>query len=192
MTVETLKNGIAVHLREPTLDDVDRLRQFFLSLPEEDRRYLRVDVTRRDVVEQRIRQAQAGEVYRLLALAEDDVIAVGGLERFADSWKRHLAEIRVIVGPAHRSQRLGAMLVGKLFRVAQARGIEQVVVKAAAPQVAARKICERLGFHVDAVLPKHVKDTTGELHDMLIMRCTLDEMWRELKDFYKADDWPDG
>lgn len=192
MTVDTLKNGIAVTVRSPTMDDLERMRRFFLGLPEEDRRYLRVDVTNREVVEHRIRQAESGEVYRLIALAGDDVIAVGALERFADAWKRHLAEIRVIVGPDHRNQRLGAMLVGKLFRVAQTRGIEQVVVKAAAPQKAARKICERLGFHVDAVLPKHVKDSTGELHDMLIMRCTLDEMWRELKDFYKADDWPDG
>jgi RimJ/RimL family protein N-acetyltransferase len=193
VTVDTLKNGTAITVRKPTMDDLERMRRFFLDLPEEERRYLRVDVTKREVVEHRIRQAESGEVHRLIALTADDkVVGVGSLERFADTWKQHLAEIRVIVGPNQRNQRLGALLVGRLFRAAQTRGIEQVVVKAAAPQTAARKICERLGFHVDAVLPKHVKDATGELQDMVIMRCTLDELWHELNDFYRVDDWPDG
>jgi RimJ/RimL family protein N-acetyltransferase len=193
VTVDTLKNGTAITVRKPTMDDLERMRRFLHYLPEEERRYLRVDVTKREVVEHRIRQAESGEVHRLIALTADDkVVGVGSLERFADTWKQHLAEIRVIVGPNQRNQRLGALLVGRLFRAAQTRGIEQVVVKAAAPQTAARKICERLGFHVDAVLPKHVKDATGELQDMVIMRCTLDELWHELNDFYRVDDWPDG
>ncbi|MHC4219895.1 MAG: GNAT family N-acetyltransferase [Planctomycetota bacterium] len=192
MTLETLKNGTAVTLRQPTMDDLDRLRGFFLGLPEEDRKYLRVDVSKREVVEQLIRQGETGEVHRIIALIGEDVIANGGLHRSTDTWQRHLGEIRVIVARQHRGQRLGAMLIGELFHTAEKGGIEQVVVKAAAPQTAARKICDRLGFRVDAVLPDHIKDPDGNLHDMVVMSCTLDEMWHELKDFYKADDWPDG
>ena len=50
MALESLKNGTAVLLREPTMDDLERSRRFFLSLSPEDRRYLRVDVTRPEVV----------------------------------------------------------------------------------------------------------------------------------------------
>jgi hypothetical protein len=59
-------------------------------------------------------------------------------------------------------------------------------------QIAVRKICDRLGFRVDAVLADHVKDAEGKLRDLIVMSCTLDMMWREMRDFYPKDDWPDG
>jgi L-amino acid N-acyltransferase YncA len=174
------------------MDDLERSRRFFLALPPDDRRYLRVDVTQREVVERRIQQAESGEVYRIVALVGDEMIADGALELSGETWARHIGEIRVIVARDYRCRRLGAMLIGELFHVAQQRGVEKVVVKMAAPQKAARKICERLGFDVDAVLPEHVKDSEGKLHDLVVMSCTLDAMWKELKDFYRQDDWPDG
>jgi RimJ/RimL family protein N-acetyltransferase len=190
--LEALKNGTAVVLREPTMEDVEPLHRFFLSLPPEDKRYLRDDVTQREVIERRIRQAERGEVRRLMALVGDEVVAVGALEFSGERWQRHLAEIRVVVAHDYRSQRLGAMLIGELFGDAQRQEVEKVVVRMAAEQTAARKICDRLGFHVDAVLPGHIKDTEGKLHAQVVMSCTLDELWRELSDFNRADDWPDG
>ena len=50
----TLRDGRSVAVRTLTKDDVDRSLAFFCSLPPEDRRYLRVDVTRRELVERRI------------------------------------------------------------------------------------------------------------------------------------------
>jgi RimJ/RimL family protein N-acetyltransferase len=190
--LEALKDGTAVTLRPPTMDDLERLRQFFLNLPPEDRRYFRVDVTQKEVVERRIRQAESGEAQRLMALVGDEVVGVGGLEFSGEGWHRHLGEIRVIVAQDYRRQKLGALLVSELFGEAQKLGIEKVVVKMAAPQTAARKICERLGFQVDAVLPDHVKDAEGKAHAQVVMSCTLDEMWKELQDFQRTDDWPDG
>ncbi|MHC4947744.1 MAG: GNAT family N-acetyltransferase [Planctomycetota bacterium] len=192
MSLEGLKDGTAVVLRPPTMDDLDRLRAFYLALPEEDRRYLREDVTRREVVERRIREAQTGQVERAIALAGDDVVGAGVLETSGETWHRHLGEIRVIVACDHRRHGLGSLLISELFRSAQRRGVEKVIVKMAAPQLGARAICERLGFHVDAVLPEHIKDSDGTLHDLVVMSCELDDLWRELKGFYKADDWPDG
>ncbi|MHC4773928.1 MAG: GNAT family N-acetyltransferase [Planctomycetota bacterium] len=192
MKLEALKDGTAVTFRQPTMEDLEPLRQFFLALPPDDRRYFRVDVAKKEVVEHRIRQAESGEAHRLMALVGDEVVAVGGLEFAGEGWHRHLAEIRVIVARDYRRRKLGALLVSELFRDAQTMGLEKVVVKMAAPQTAARKICDRLGFHVDAVLPDHVKDAEGNLHAQVVMSCTLDEMWRELRDFQQTDDWPDG
>ena len=62
----------------------------------------------------------------------------------------------------------------------------------AAPQTGARKIFEKLGFRVDSVLPDYIKDADGRSQSMVIMTCTLGEMQKELKDFYRNDDWPDG
>jgi GNAT superfamily N-acetyltransferase len=192
MKFEGLKDGTTVLLREPTMDDVEGSFRFFQDLPPEDRRYLRVDVTKRDIVERRIRDSVEGRIYRLLALMDDKIVADGALEFSGERWRQHVGEIRVIVAREYQRLRLGALLIKALYHTAHDRGVEKVVAKMAAPQTGARKIFERLGFHVDSVLPDYIKDADGNLQSMVVMSCSLDEMSRELKGFYKTDHWPDG
>lgn len=192
MKVEALKDGTTVVLREPTMEDAERMLRFFKGLPEEDRRYLRVDVTKKAIVKRRIRQAEDATVHRIVALVEDDIIGDAALEFSGDRWTSHMGEIRVIVGRDYQAQRLGTMLIGEMFVEAQRREIEKVIVKMATPQIAVRKICDRLGFHVDAVLPEHIKDAEGNLQDLVVMSYPLDAVSTEMKDFYRKDDWPDG
>ena len=192
MRFEGLKDGTHVLIREPTMDDLGASLRFFEALPPEDRQYLRVDVTQKDVVERRLRQAVHGEVHRVVALVDDRIVADGALEHSDESWRRHQAEIRVIVDREFRTKRLGTLLIHELFKVAQEHDVEKVVVKMAGPQIAARRVCERLGFHVDAVLDNYIKDAANNLQPMVVMSCSLGEMYRELKDFYRVDDWPDG
>ncbi len=192
MRLEGLKDGTTVLLREPTMDDVDLSLRFFLDLPPEDRRYLRVDVTKRDVVERRIRHAVEGGIHRTIALVEEQIVADGALEFSGDTWRRHVGEIRVIVARRFQRRRLGALLIADLHRTAQKLGFEKVVAKMAAPQMGARKIFERLGFRVDSVLPDYIKDADGNLQSLVVMSRSLDETWKELRDFYRTDDWPDG
>jgi L-amino acid N-acyltransferase YncA len=192
MRLEGLKDGKTVLLREPTLDDVEDSHRFFLDLPPDDRRYLRVDVTKKDLVERRIRDALEGRVHRLVAIADDKIVADGALEFSSEAWRRHVGEIRVIVAHEYQRKRLGALLIRSLFNEAKQRGMEKVVAKMAAPQNGARKVFERLGFHVDSVLPDYIKDADGKLQSMVVMTCALDEMSKELREFYKQDHWPDG
>ena len=57
------------------------------------------------------------------------------------------------------------------------------------PQESIRAVCEKLGFRVDAILEDYVKDQTGALQSLIVMTCTLDEWFREMKDFYTEDNW---
>lgn len=192
MKIVGLKDGTTVQLREMTLDDVERSHRFFLDLPPADRRYLRVDVTKREQVERRIQEAVNGGTYRLVALVDDKIVADGALEFYGEGWRRHTGEIRVIVGKDYRRRRLGASMIAALYRTAQLRGVEKVLAKLASPQTGARKILERLGFRVDSVLPEYIKDSKGKLQSLVIMSQTLDETSEELKGFYRTDHWPDG
>lgn len=192
MRLEALKDGTAVEIRQPTLDDLERSVQFFKSLPSDDRRYLRIDVTNRDLVERRIRQAVEGHVHRLVALAGDEIVADGSLEISSEGWKKHQAEIRVIVAGKYQRKRLGALMIQEIFREAHHRNVEKVIAKVAGPQVGALKIFKRLGFHIEATLPDYVKDSDGKLQPLVIMTCGLDEFSREMREFYKPGNWPDG
>lgn len=192
MKIEALRYGTTVVLREPTMDDVEDSLRFFKDLPPEDRKYLRVDVTQRENVEQRIKDALEGRTYRIIALVNDKIIADGALEFSRDDWRRHAGEIRAIVAHEYQRRGLGALLIKALYGVAHQRGVEKLVAKMASPQTGARKTLERLGFHVDSVLPDYIKDANGGVQSMVIMSCALDELSKELKGFYKTDHWPDG
>lgn len=184
-----LRDGTEVIIRKLGEDDVDRSLTFFRSLPAEDRIYLRNDVTRREVVEERIRLMVSGRVERLVAIVGDEIVADGSLETEGYTWKAHVAEMRLLVAHPYRRRRIGILMSRELYMLASSRRVEEIIAKIMGPQKAARKVIERLGFHEEAVLPDYVKDTEGNKHDLVIMRCKLQELMKELEASYAADDW---
>jgi L-amino acid N-acyltransferase YncA len=184
-----LKDGTGIVIRPMTEDDVDKSWAFFRKLPQEDRAYLRVDVTKRDVVEKRIRDMRNGDVKRLVALAGDEIVADGALELAGTGWKEHVAELRLIVAKAYQRKGVGMLLARELYTLASAEKVEDVVVEMMAPQVAARRIFLKLGFKEEALFPSFVKDITGRKQDLIVMRSALGALWHELEEQMDLSDW---
>jgi L-amino acid N-acyltransferase YncA len=184
-----LKDGSEVFIRELEKDDLDKSLAFFRALPKEDRAYLRVDVTKRDVVERRIKAMESEEISRLVAVVDEEIVADGSLERERQEWKKHIAELRLIVAHPYQRKGLGLLMARELFALAASKKVEEILVKIMAPQVGALSIFKRLGFHQDAVLHDYVKDIDGEKHDLILMRCDLESLWRKLGDFMTDFDW---
>ncbi len=63
------------------------------------------------------------------------------------------------------------------------------MVRMMRPQVAARSIFRKLGFHEETLLPDYVKDRRGHKQDLILMRCDLEALWQELEDFIATGDW---
>lgn len=184
-----LKDQTEVLIREMTPEDLERSLAFFQSLPEEDRTYLRRDVGQREVVERRIREMQSGDVRRLIAAAHDQIVADGSLEFSSEEWKRHVGEVRLIVARPYQRKGLGVLMARELFLLAASAKMEEVIVKMMRPQKAARSIFHRLGFRQEVVLPDYLKDLAGRKQDMILMRCDLEALWREMEDFLALGDW---
>jgi hypothetical protein len=85
--VVNLKDGTEALIRKMTADDLEASVAFFGALPEDDRAYLRRDVTKRDVVMQRIEEIESGAVQRLVAEVEGEIAADGALEISGEDWK---------------------------------------------------------------------------------------------------------
>lgn len=187
--VETLKDGKKVVIRSLTSKDLDKLMAFYRSLPLEERKYLRVDVTDRKVVAQRIKSAEHDKVFRIIALYQDRIVADGALELSGEEWRRHQGELRVIAARAFRRRGLGLIMMRELYFLAAAENVEKLVAKMMRPQKSARAICLRLGFREELLLPDYVKDLSGKPQDLVIMTCDLDDMWSEVDEFYGASDW---
>src|SRR5512136_1854837 len=124
---ETLKDGKKVVIRTLTLKDLDRLMELYRSLPPEDRKYLRVDVTNQDVVSDRIRLVEGGNVLRIVALDKNKIVGDGALELSGEEWRRHQGELRVIVGRPYRRRGLGLILMRELYFLAAEKNVEKLV-----------------------------------------------------------------
>ena len=142
-----LKDGSEVFFRELKADDLNQSVAFFRELPGEDRAYLRVDVTNRDIVEQRILNAKYRGIIRLVAIANDKIVADGSLESEGEGWKQHIAELRLIVAHPYQHRGLGKLMARELYLLAASKRVEEIVVKMMGPQRRAKTIFKKLGFH---------------------------------------------
>ncbi len=186
---ETLKDGTKITIRNLYDKDLDKLMKFYSALPSEDRKYLRIDVTDRKIVEKRIKLTETGSVIRITALFEDEIIADGALELSAEEWRKHQGELRVIVARPFQNKGLGMILVRELYFLAVEKRVELVVVKMMRPQIAAQRIFRKLGFREELLIPDYVLDQTGKKQDLIVMTCNIKELWSELEHFYSDSDW---
>lgn len=186
----SLKDKTEVVIRDLTEDDVERSLAFFQDLPPADRIYLRNDVTKREVIEARIRKMETGKTMRLVAVTrEGQIVADGSLESEGYAWKDHVAEVRLIVAAGFQRNSLGMLLARELYLQAASKRVEEIVAKVMRPQKAALKVLERLGFKEEAVLPDYVRDIEGKKHDLIIMRCKLQSLLGELEHYFSLSDW---
>jgi RimJ/RimL family protein N-acetyltransferase len=186
---ETLKEGTGILIRMLILKDLEKLMAFYRSLPYDDRKYLRIDVTDQSVVEKRVRAMKDGNSVRIIALHNNMIIAMGILELGTDDWRKNQGEIRVVVARDFQRKGLGLMMVRELYLLAVDHKVEKIVAKMLKPQIAARKICKKLGFREEVFLPAYVKDQDKKDQDLIIMTCNIDELWKEFETLYKDSDW---
>jgi L-amino acid N-acyltransferase YncA len=178
-----LKDGLEVLIRPMKREDLEGSFAFFRALPEENRLSFRRDMTIREVVEERIREMDEGDVKRLVAVADETIVADGALEFSNFGWERHLAELRLFVASPYQRKGLGMLMAGALYDLAGSAGIEEIVVKMMATQTAALRIFRKLGFRHEVVLSDYVKDMKGTRKDLILMRCRLEDLWEKYEDF---------
>ena len=147
-----LKDGTEVLIRDMRKDDIQKSHDFFQKLPLDDRAYLRADVTKKWVVEARIKSIAMGGVKRIVAEVGDEIVADGAIELAGHSWKKHVGELRLIVARDYQRKGLGMLMARELFTLAASEKVHELVVKMMRPQIAARGIFRKLGFHEEILL----------------------------------------
>ncbi len=188
-TTIILRDGRKILIRPLGPQDIDASYEFFLSLPELDRIYLRGDVNNREVVEQRYRDSEGGMVKRLVALDGETIVADGALELADHGWEKHVGELRLIIDATHQRLGLGMLLTRELYAIAAREKVEEIVVRMMAPQVGARHMFERLGFREEIVLVDYVKDGTGKKQNLILLRGSLNTLLGELESYLADADW---
>lgn len=186
--LKNLNDGTDVEIRSLTEKDVEKSFEFFKSLPAEDKAYLRVDISKREIVSERLKNVGLRDIKRLVAIIDENIVAEGALERTKQGWESHIAEIRLLISPHFQRKGLGMLMAEELYLLASKEQVEEMIVKVLPPQKSAQSIFKRLGFHEDVTIRNFVKDIKGKKQDLIIMRCDLNALWHELEGYFEIAD----
>ncbi len=186
---EKLKDGTKLLIRTLTFDDLEKLMEFYRSLPYEDRKYLKVDVTNRSMIEKRVKAVEEGSAFRIIALHEENIIAIGLLELSTEDWRRGQGELRIVVSREFQRKGLGMIMIRELYMFAVQQKVDKVVARIMRPQIGPIKIFRKLGFREELIIPDYVQDLDKKDQDLVIMICDIKDLWKEIESFYKDSDW---
>jgi L-amino acid N-acyltransferase YncA len=172
----TLEDGTAVVIRPLEAGDEAALLDFFNTVPEDERYWLREDVSDPAVVHRWVTELNYERVLPLIADRDGTIIADGTLHRRGFGARQWLGELRLVVSPAYRGRGLGYTMIAELMEIAQATGIERLEAEiVSGAQAAAVEAIEQLGFQQVARIPAHLRGPHDEPHDLALFVYQLRE-----------------
>jgi L-amino acid N-acyltransferase YncA len=162
---------VPVRLMKPA--DKSGMLNFARSLPQEDLLFLQTDITDPVGEEEWIANIDRGTTITLLAEPANLLVGYASLQMNPVRWTRQVGQIAINVIPEWRSRGLGERLCEEVLALARSLKLRKVVGQMVADHKSARALFERLGFHVEALLPDWVEDREGHTRDLLLMAYGL-------------------
>jgi N-acetylglutamate synthase-like GNAT family acetyltransferase len=173
----TLRDGFTFTLKPMTKHDEDGLYRFFVSLAENDRKYLRNDTQSRVLIEKWCRELNFDKVLPILAEKDSKIIANATLHRETHGWSRHIGEIRMTIAPTFQQKGMSSLLVDEIVGLAKEAGLERVTAWVVASRDYVIKLFEQNGFAPVSTLKNYVKSIQDQSYrDVVILVKDLKTM----------------
>lgn len=169
-----LRDETQVVLRPLTAGDQAGLIDLFQRLPEEERAYLKEDVTSPLVVQSWITDIDFSRVIPIVALFDGNIIADATLHRSRAMARSHIGEIRIVVDPAFREVGLGRRIIREILDVAVNLGLHKVFFELVSKhEDAAISAAMSVGFQQVGALKEHIRDIWGDYQDLVQLELPL-------------------
>jgi RimJ/RimL family protein N-acetyltransferase len=149
--------------------DGDTVKSFTEQLPEQDLLFLSRDIREPKVIEAWSRSIKSGDIVTVAAMRQGEIVGTTAIVQDKHSWSSHVGELRVLIRPDVRDIGLGRILIQESFLIGLDLGLEKLTVRMLLNQERAMAVFEEIGFKTEALLHDHVKDPSGNKHDLLIM-----------------------
>lgn len=159
----------SIEIRYMRASDEAAVMAFARDLPAHDLLFLPRDITHPKVLAAWTREIERGAMTTLLALDGTTVVACATIVREPLSWSAHVGELRVVVAASMRGKKLGRALSEDCFAIAVSMGIEKMTAQMTVDQSGAIAVFESMGYRAEALLRDHVKDHSGDTHDIAIL-----------------------
>jgi L-amino acid N-acyltransferase YncA len=168
----TLADGTRVLLRPLAAEDREGLVELFAHASEEDRRYLRDDVTNRELVASWAENLDYNRVFPLMAVVRDRIVGDASLH-FRKGAHRHQGELRIYLTQEVRRRGLGTQMLRALIEIARSEGLHQLVAEVVTDQGPVVKAFEELGFARQCTLVDYFMLPDGSVRDVALMIMPL-------------------
>lgn len=164
-----------MEIRNVEAADEPAVERFVARIPEGDRTFFKEDVNGTNVVAFWRRRGGITTV----AIEDGEVVGYGAVIPL-QGWSSHVGEVRVIVDPSARGHGVGRDLARRAVLASLELGLTKLVVEVMADQEVTIAMFRSLGFDPEALLEDHVRDSSGELHDLMILSHSVEESWASM------------
>jgi L-amino acid N-acyltransferase YncA len=178
----TLRDGSTITVRPLERADADALREFFLGIPEEERFFLKDDVTSEEVIRSWVDGLDFRRALPLVAVVDGRFVAEAVLVRRRGNARAYLGEVRVTVSPEFRNRGLGTALIRELCDIADDEELDKVIFEIVEDmEKDAVKATEWLGFIRVGTIEGGARDQAGHPHNIVIMVMPLGKWYQWTK-----------
>lgn len=174
-----LSDKTLVTIRPLEPGDKLRLLRFFERVPEEERHYLKENVTAPEVIQDWTTNIDCKRVFPIVALFGDVIVADATLHRSRSEAHRHIGEISLVVDPSYRDIGLGRRLIRELLDIGHGLGLHAATMEwATLRETPAIMAARSVGFEEVATLPSRIRDYWGNYLDMVFLEIPLQDRRR--------------
>jgi putative acetyltransferase len=178
----TLRDGSTITVRPLERRDANALREFFLGIPEEERFFLKDDVTSEEVIRSWVDGLDFRRALPLVAVVDGRFVAEAVLVRRRGNARAYLGEVRVTVSPEFRNRGLGTALIRELCDIADDEELDKVIFEIVEDmEKDAVKATEWLGFIRVGTIEGGARDQAGHPHNIVIMVMPLGKWYQWTK-----------
>lgn len=181
-----LKDGSEVTIREKTMEDLEESIAFYKSLPQEEQELMRLDVSDREQVIQRLREIDTGHTEHLIAVHEGKIVGESTLENLRYGWMRKTGEIRILFLPQYRKMELAEVLARETFLHAARRGLNNLIARVLDGENDMLDIFKKIHFRHEATQKDHAVDRHGKTHDIFLLTFSLSRMWQDMEESIRS------
>ncbi len=172
-----LKNGETVTIDFLKTSQYKEFFDFLGRLRDEDKLYMKYDVTNLDYVKERIQAIDENRRISLVAWNDDKQIVGEATVYWSPfGWKSHIGKLRITVADNYRRLGLSKYLAQLIFFKAQELSLTKIIGEIVVIQKVARRIMKSLGFQKEAVLHGFARDNEGNRHDIILMSADLERL----------------
>ena len=176
-----IKDGTKIVIRPLSKKDGPALLNFFNAIPDDDRLFLKDDVTKKEIIDRWVTELDFDKVLPMIAEKDATILGDATLHFNKYRWQRHMAEIRCVVARKYQQKGLGTALMRELVAVAQAKDVSKIRANMMDNQKSAQRAFQRLGFQKEAELKDFLMDNNGNRHNLILMVNDVSEMWKKME-----------
>jgi RimJ/RimL family protein N-acetyltransferase len=164
-----LRDSTTVVVRPLGKRDEAKLHKFFLTVPEEERLFIKQSVFDRTMFREWCRHPDFERNLPLVMLHGQKIIGEATLHQRLGGWKRHIGLVTLLTHPQYRGRHVSKILVSELIEAARHVGLSRLEAEMNGERKIALGVLAQLGFRKLMYLPDYVVDMKGVRHDYVLL-----------------------